>query len=104
MRQFTDEAGLVWIASAREERTPRHHQRWYLIFHAADDETKLLPMPEVRWQTRATAERTLRTMSEFELRRRLHTLRERALQESGASPDDGAPLDAFRARTNANAG
>src|SRR5688572_1735692 len=104
MRQFTDEAGIAWGASAREERTPRHHQRWYLIFHAAADETTLLPMPEVRWQTRATAQRTLRTMSEFELRRRLHTVRERALQESGASPDDGAPLEAFRARTNANAG
>jgi hypothetical protein len=104
MKQFTDEAGVAWIASAREERTPRHHQRWYLVFHPAADEAALLVMPEVRWQTRATAERTLRTMSEFELRRRLHTVRERALQENGASPDDGAPLDSFRARTSANAG
>ena len=104
MRQFTDEAGIAWVASVREERTPRHHQRWYLIFHAAGDDTRQLPMPEVRWQTRATAERTLRTMSEFELRRRLHTLRERALQEQGASPEHGAPLEAFRARTNVNAG
>lgn len=102
MRQFTDEAGVIWVASAREERTPRHHQRWYLVFHAAADDTGMLAMPEVRWQTRATAERTLRTMSEFELRRRLHIVRERALQETGASPDDGAPVDAFRARTSAS--
>jgi hypothetical protein len=79
MRQFTDEAGAAWVASAREERTPRHHQRWYLVFHPAADDSSLLAMPEVRWQTSATAERTLRTMSEFELRRRLHTVRERAL-------------------------
>ena len=103
MRQFTDEAGATWVVTVREERTPRHHQRWYLVFHEAAAEATLLPMPEVRWQTRATAERTIRTMSEFELRRRLHTVRERALQENGASPDAGAPDDAFRARTNASA-
>jgi hypothetical protein len=34
-------------------------------------------MPEVRWQTRASAERTLATMSEFELRRRLHLVQRR---------------------------
>jgi hypothetical protein len=99
MKQFTDEAGRTWVASAREERTPRHHQRWYLVFHPATDESVVLALPEVRWQTRATAQRTLRTMSEFELRRRLHTVRERALQENGASPDGGAPIDAFRARS-----
>jgi hypothetical protein len=104
MKPFTDEAGAQWVASAREEQTPRHHGRWYLVMHAAGDEARLLAMPEVRWQTRATAERTLLTMSDFELRRRLHTLRERALLEEGASPDTGAPLDAQRGRTSANAG
>jgi hypothetical protein len=70
MREFTDERAAVWVADAREEETPRHHGRWYLVFRevAAPDAT--LPMPEVRWQTRATAARTLRTMSVFELRRR----------------------------------
>ena len=104
MRQFTDEPGNVWVASAREEHTPRHHQRWYLVIHPVADDTKLFEMPEVRWQTRATAERTLRTMSEFELRRRLHMLRERALLEPGASADGGAPSDTFRSRTSVNAG
>jgi hypothetical protein len=104
MRQFTDETGRSWVASAREENTPRHHQRWYLVFHPEADDAAVLEMPEVRWQTRATAARTLRTMSEFELRRRLHIVRERALQESGASPSDGAPLATFRTRTSTNAG
>jgi hypothetical protein len=60
-------------------------------------------MPEVRWQTSATAARTLQTMSDFELRRRLHIVRERGLMEDGASPRAGAGGHA-RDRTNANAG
>jgi hypothetical protein len=35
-------------------------------------------MREVKWQTEETAERTLRTMSVFELRRRLRTVLSRA--------------------------
>jgi hypothetical protein len=104
MRQFADAAGAAWVASAREEHTPRHHGRWFLVFHPVDDDASIMSMPEVRWQTRATAERTLRSMSEFELRRRLHVLRERALLEHGASPRDGAQPDAIRERTSANAG
>jgi hypothetical protein len=73
MKTFQDEAGREWVASAREENTPRHHTRWFLVFHPAAGETPLLPMREVRWQTAETAERTLRTMSVFELRRRLRT-------------------------------
>lgn len=104
MKQFADERGGEWVAGAREERTPRHHGRWFLVFHPAGDEEDLLAMPEVRWQTRATAERTLRSMSAFELRRRLQIVRERALLEHGASPTDGAPATAVRGRTNASAG
>jgi hypothetical protein len=104
MMPFSDETGGRWVASAREENTPRHHGRWFLVFHAEGDDSRLLSMPEVRWQTRATAERTLRTMSVFELRRRLHLVRERALLDPGPSPDDGAPAAAARHRTSANAG
>lgn len=102
MKTFTDEQGTTWVASAREEDTPRHHTRWYLVIEGPED--TLFRIPEVRWQTRATAERTLRTMSDFELRRRLHMMRERAWLVSGASPVDGAPDEAGRERTNANAG
>jgi hypothetical protein len=102
MKQFSDDAGFAWVAGAREEDTPRHHGRWFLVFHRAEDESVIASMPEVRWQTRATAERTLRTMSEFELRRRLHVVRERALREQRASPDTGLRIE--RDRTSANAG
>ncbi|MCI0435480.1 MAG: hypothetical protein L0271_17820 [Gemmatimonadetes bacterium] len=79
MRRFHDESGNAWVASSREEATPRHHGRWVLVFHPADgpDRDDTLEMTEVRWQTRATAERTLLTMSEFELRKRLATVRAR---------------------------
>lgn len=78
MRVFEDDAGREWVATAREEETPRHHGRWYLVFHPADEPDRAMPMPEVRWQTRRTAERTLRTMSAIELNRRLRTVRGRA--------------------------
>jgi hypothetical protein len=71
MRRFTDEDGRDWEATALEEDTPRHHGRWYLVLRAPDGSGPELTLPEVRWQNRQTAERTLRTMSEFELRRRL---------------------------------
>lgn len=71
MRSFTDESGQEWVANALEEVTPRHHGRWYLVFHPAGAEDRTVALPDVRWQNRETAERTLRTMSETELRRRL---------------------------------
>jgi hypothetical protein len=78
MLEFQDDNGDDWVASAREELTPRHHGRWYLVFQPLGANDSALAMPEVRWQTRASAQRTLRTMSLFELRRRLAVARARA--------------------------
>lgn len=78
MRSFMDQAGRGWIATAHEEETPRHHTRWYLVFQAeAAPATLALSIPEVRWQGRETAQRTILTMSEKELRRRLAIARAR---------------------------
>lgn len=85
MRSFTDDAGREWIATAYEEDTPRHHGRWFLVFHPVDSPDRDLAMPEVRWQTRQTAERTIGTMSEIELRRRLRTVRGRAGERRGTA-------------------
>ncbi|MEJ2678101.1 MAG: hypothetical protein P8174_03385 [Gemmatimonadota bacterium] len=71
MVTFKDDDGREWVATAREEDTPRHHGRWYLVLHPADSVEPELTVPEVRWQTMRSAERTLETMSVFELRRRL---------------------------------
>lgn len=85
MRSFTDESGQDWITAVREEETPRHHGRWYLVFHPADAAGSEFAVPELRWQTQATAERTIRTMSEVELRRRLRIARGRFPGEAGAT-------------------
>ena len=71
MKTFSDKDGREWVATAREEDTPRHHGRWYLVLHPSGAEDQPLAVPEIRWKTRHTAERTLGTMSDFELRRRL---------------------------------
>jgi hypothetical protein len=71
MRSFLDDSGRSWFATAREEQTPRHHTRWFLVFIEPGDKDRSHAMPEVRWQTLQTAERTIAAMSEFELRKRL---------------------------------
>lgn len=71
MKRFNAEDGREWVATAREEDTPRHHGRWFLVLHPAGADEPELAVPEIRWKSRHTAERTLRTMSDFELRRRL---------------------------------
>ncbi len=84
MREFTDGRDSHWVADTIEEDTPRHHGRWYLVFHPAGAETPRLPAPEVRWQSLASAERTIATMSLFELRRRLAGAQRRAGAAAGA--------------------
>jgi hypothetical protein len=71
MKTFTGEDGREWVATAVQEDAPRHHGRWFMVLRAADAPDVELVLPEVRWQSRHTAERSIRTMSEFELRRRL---------------------------------
>lgn len=79
MRSFSDTMGREWIANAREEETPRHHGRWFMTFQLASAVSPAeFALPEIQWQNRGTAERTIRTMSEGELRRRLEVARARA--------------------------
>lgn len=99
MKQFTDDRGEQWLATAIEEVTHRHHGTWYLVFHPVADPQRRYAMPEVRWQTAATAARTLKTMSDFELRRRLNSM----LVRQGNVGRDGE-VKAIRADTNVNAG
>lgn len=71
IRTVRDESGAEWVATVREEVTPRHHGRWYMAFHPTGAEAPLCPVPEIRWQTADSGERTIAAMSDFELRRRL---------------------------------
>jgi hypothetical protein len=103
MKTFTAENGERWVAGAAREHTERHHGVWYMVFHRADTASDRLPVEEVRWQTRATAERTLRTMSDDELRRRLNSAIARYATPEGPAAVEGEDK-AARQRTNANAG
>lgn len=103
MKTFRADDGERWVATAVRERTARHHGVWYLVFHREGDLTHHLPVFEVRWQTSATAERTLQTMSDFELRRRLNSAIVRHAAGLGPTPWEGeGAVD--RDRTNVNAG
>lgn len=88
MKQFTDDDGSLWVATIDSEDTPRHHGRYYLVFQREDGSGRL-PMPEVRWGTAASGERILKTMSDFELKRRLNVVRTRDASNDGPSPDAG---------------
>jgi len=71
MKTFTDDQGREWVATAAEEDVPRHHGRWYMVVRPGQGEGPELALPEIRWQTRHTAERSIQAMSRFELLRRL---------------------------------
>jgi hypothetical protein len=102
MKVFKDELGNSWVAKAIEEATPRHHGKWYLVFHPEHDPAQLYDVPTIRWQTEATAARTLETISDFELRRRVKSAQ---LQNSaGPVTHDEAEYKAPRVQTNVNSG
>ncbi|NNF28092.1 MAG: hypothetical protein HKN73_12775 [Gemmatimonadetes bacterium] len=75
VRRFTDDEGRLWRAFAVAESTGDYKGRFYLAFSpdSDSDASEELHLPEVRWNSLDTAERTLRTMSEVEMRRRLRS-------------------------------
>jgi hypothetical protein len=80
MREFTDADGRRWLASAREEPSVDYKGRYFLVLQPVDGETRgaeELELAEVRWNGARTAARTIATMSEVELRRRLRQARGR---------------------------
>lgn len=80
MREFTDAAGRTWQAWVREEPGTDYKGRFYLVLSPRDaGEDEAASLEDVRWNSERTARRTLATMSEVELRRRLRS----ALGRSG---------------------
>lgn len=72
MRRFTDGQGGDWVASVAAEEGGDYKGRFYLILHRSVPEGgEPVPLTDVRWNSRKTAERTINTMSGVELRRRL---------------------------------
>ncbi len=100
MKTFLTEDGERWVATAEREQTERHHGVWYLVFHPEGDDQTRLPVFDIRWQTRATAQRTLKTMSDFELRRRLRSAIVRHAIGEGPTAIEGAERARERAGSN----
>jgi hypothetical protein len=85
MRLFRDESGSNWVAAVRERPGRDYKGRYYFFIRPEtgreDDGVALL---DVRWNSERSARRTLNTMSEVELLRRLRSARGRggSLKES----------------------
>jgi hypothetical protein len=86
MREFTDADGGAWTATVRERTGPDYKGRYYFSLEpkGGGDGVALL---DVRWNSERTARRTLATMSEVELRRRLRSALGRAVPAAEALPE-----------------
>jgi hypothetical protein len=85
MKAFRDEDGRSWEASVRARPGRDYKGRYYFFIKpAGGDEGEGIALLDVRWNSERTAQRTLDTMSEVELRRRLRSARGRGRPE--ASP------------------
>jgi hypothetical protein len=73
MKEFQDAEGRRWRAAARQEPSVDYKGRYFLVLEPIDGGGAPLELPEVRWNSERTAARTIDTMSQFELRRRLRS-------------------------------
>ena len=73
MRTFLDEDGSLWQVDVAERPGGDYKGRFHLMLRPDGEDGQGLELPEVRWNSRYTAERTVRTMSDVELRRRLRS-------------------------------
>jgi hypothetical protein len=72
MREFLDDTGARWVASFLEREGEDYKGRYCLRFVPdGGAEGRSVTVEDVRWNSPKTAERTLETMSDMELRRRL---------------------------------
>lgn len=79
MRQFHDHEGKSWVATVAREESGDYKGRFYLILERpAGGDGPQICLTDVRWNSPRTAERTLATMSQVELRRRLRSALGRA--------------------------
>lgn len=79
MRTFQDERGRTWIATVRERPGHDYKGRYSFVFALeGQEESEPIELADVRWNSLRTAQRTLATTSDVELRRRLRSARGRA--------------------------
>jgi len=96
MREFQDQEGKDWVATVGKREGLDFKGRYYFVLRPRDgDEGEAVELTDVRWNSEKTARRTLETMSDVELRRRLRSARGRA-----TSPT--SPMGALPTRTEAS--
>ena len=78
MRHFTDGDDRTWVATVQEQPGPDYKGRYVFVLENADGDMESVRLTDVRWNSQRTARRTLDTMSESELRRRLRSASGRA--------------------------
>lgn len=79
MRRFRDHEGNAWVATVAREEGGDYKGRFYFVVDGeGSQEGRRVSLTDVRWNSSRTAERTLSTMSEVELRRRLRSALGRA--------------------------
>lgn len=71
MRQFSDAEGHSWIATAVTSETTDYKGRYHLVMMAEGGAR--VQLEDVRWNSERSARRTIDSMSEVELRRRLRS-------------------------------
>jgi hypothetical protein len=86
MRQFEDAEGQLWQATVRERPGPDYKGRYYFWLEPGDGGSGVALL-DVRWNSERTAQRTLATMSEVELRRRLRSALGRAVPATEVMPE-----------------
>ena len=72
MRQFADHKGNQWTASVDRADGPDYKGRFFMVLE--NDSGQSIPLEDIRWNTKETALRTLLTMSDVALRRRLRSV------------------------------
>ena len=79
MREFQDESGATWVATVAHREGPDYKGSYHFVM-TPDDGGEPVELKDIRWNSERTARRTLQTMSEVELRRRLRSARGRAVE------------------------
>ena len=85
MRNFTDAQGRAWRASVLEEAGTDYKGRLYLVLTPREGGGGAVKLDDVRWNSERSARRSLETMSEVELRRRLRSALGRSVS-AGTKP------------------
>jgi hypothetical protein len=71
IRQFADHQGNQWTAGVHRADGPDYKGRYVMVLE--NDSGQGIALKDIRWNTEKTAYRTLQTMSDVELRRRLRS-------------------------------